>query len=196
MYLTDLINNSNSNSNSLIGSITEKVVFESNPLVNIEPQLDNEVVTKKYLFRILETIFGPNFFENKLNYASAVSVYILNITNAECIEGGKLTFELSISPTLLANLRIKLSILDSTAVSGVDFENVLQHSLNNTSYIDIQDNILNIPNNTEKLYIQIQSKERDSLEYYGDKIFVIKIAKLFLQLYFKLDINLCLLKFH
>lgn len=175
MYLSDLIADLNNKSNDIIGSINQKIVFNSNPIVKVDPINDNEVVTKRYLFKLFESIFGTNFYENKLYSPSPISVYVLNISDAECIEGESLIFEISISPLLIANLKIKLDLVSTSALPGVDYVNSFFYSEDNLSFTEIQNNIIDIKANLNKVYVKINTNITD--EYYGDKILALKITE-------------------
>ena len=182
MYLSDLIIQKNTNiNNNLLPQIDQKLIFNANPIINQEPIENNNIVTKGYLYSLFENIFGTSFYENNLNNnLSPISIYTINLTNAECIEGNYLIFELVISPELYANLSLKLELISSTAIAGIDFTNSFFYSEDNKIYTEIQNNIINIKANTNKVYIKIKTEHRDDTEYYGDKILVLKIKEIVL----------------
>ncbi len=181
MYLSDLIvSNSNNQNSNLLSQIDQKVIFNSNPIIKQDPIELEETVNKRYLLKVFEKVFGPNFYENNLNNISPVSIYSLNISNAECTEGNPLIFELVISPELIANLKLKLELISSTAIASIDFTNAFYYSEDNLVYTQISDNIITINANVNKCYIKINTSARDDTEYYGDKILILKIREVVL----------------
>jgi hypothetical protein len=180
LYLSDVLNEEANSNNIHLSQINQKVIFNSNPIVTVDPIQDQEVVTKKYLFKIFENIFGKSFYENSLSTVSPVSIYNISVSNAECIEGEDLIFELIISPQLIANLRLQLDIISSTAIASVDFTNNFFYSSDNIEFIEIQDNVINIDAGINIVYVKIKTMVRDDTSFYGDKILILKVDEILL----------------